>query len=153
MGFEERMKARQQREQLELVKTRMQETGNREKTSSSVLDAIGRPLVPADGIFRVDLNGPPLFRVVEVVPVVDPTLPPGLVDVHVVCFHTLRTKAGVPMPGIVRVGGAGELPPMPIAVVGMQPVPGEAEAGDPDAEAKADEAEAVAQLQQTLRES
>jgi hypothetical protein len=125
MGFEERMKARQQREQLELVKSRMQETGSRETTATSALDAIGRPLAEADGIFRIDLNGPPLFRVAGIQPVVDPNLPPGLVDVHVICFHTLRAKAGVPIPSVVRIGGAGELPPMPVAVMGTQAMPEE----------------------------
>lgn len=86
------------------------------------VDGLGRVLQPADAVFWSS-KGEKLFRVIDVRPVMDPTVEPGMVAVDLICFQTVIYKGGVPMPNVVRVATAAEAPPMPITVQRSQPLP------------------------------
>lgn len=86
------------------------------------VDGLGRVLQPADAVFWSS-KGEKLFRVIDVRPVMDPTVEPGMVAVDLICFQTVIYKGGVPMPNVVRVATEAEAPPMPIQVTDARPMP------------------------------
>lgn len=75
-----------------------------------VLDARGRALQEGDEIILA-VAGPLYFRVAGITPVLDPTAPPGLVQVHVGAMLTFGVKRGAVNREFVRIRTAEEAGP------------------------------------------
>lgn len=81
----------------------------------TALDAMGRVLAVGDALF-LNTRQLPLVRVMGVNPVLDPSLPPGLVQVHVIYAETFVLPAGKATAEFMRVATAAEAPPMPVVL-------------------------------------
>lgn len=87
------------------------------------LEARGRVLQEGDEIILA-IPGPIYFRVAQITPMLDPSAPPGLLQVHVGCMLTFTAKRGAVNREFVRVRTAEEAGPSAFKLLDAQPDPG-----------------------------
>lgn len=85
-----------------------------------VLEARGRELKEGDEII-VSIPGPIYFRVAGIQPILDPSAPPGLVQVHVGAMLTFGATRGKVNREFVRVRTAEEAGPAGFKLLDAQP--------------------------------
>lgn len=95
-----------------------------------VLDARARALQPGDEVILAG-SGPFYFRIVEITPLLDPKLPPGMMHVAFGAVMHFSAQRGVVNPEFVRVRTAEEAGPLPLS-----PMAGEAEGEPPSGNAQ-----------------
>lgn len=94
-------------------------------TQAVVQDARGRALQDGDEILLA-MKTPPYFRVMGVVPVLDPRAPAGTMLVHVGTMMTFTVRADRPTPELIRVQTAAEAGPTNFELLEAQPDGGDA---------------------------
>ena len=82
--------------------------------NESPKDSLGRPLAEGDGVL-LTLNGPILFRILEISSSLDHRLPSTVMQVHLVATATFQVKAGAKHHEFLRVATIEELGPVPFA--------------------------------------
>lgn len=80
-------------------------------------DARGRPLQEGDEIILGTVL-PAQWRIVKIMPVLDPRVPPGAVVVHLVAFSNLPMKGGERYNNVVRIQTLEEAGPLPFQIMG-----------------------------------
>ena len=83
-------------------------------------DARGRVLEEGDEII-LNVRGPIYYRVMQIVPTLDPKLPPDLLTVHVAAMIPFYAKRGDINREFVRVRTAAEAGPLPITIIEARP--------------------------------
>lgn len=81
-----------------------------------VIDALGRPLQEDDKII-LNTTRPIHLRIAQIVPALDPSLPPGAVHLHLGVLLTLTVKKGTPVLEVIRIATAAESEPNPVRMV------------------------------------
>jgi hypothetical protein len=76
-------------------------------------DGLGRELQVGDAVF-LKTGQEPIFRVSDIHPAVNPNLPPGMLQIDMICYVPMLAPAGKPTPDIVRVATAEEAGPLNI---------------------------------------
>lgn len=90
--------------------------------NESPKDVLGRPLAEGDGVI-LSMGGPTLFRVVQIETSsgLDPSMPQGIMRVHLLATASYLLKAGAKHKELVRVGTLEDLGPLPYDVSSIEP--------------------------------
>lgn len=90
--------------------------------NESPKDILGRPLSEGDGVI-LTLGGPTMFRVVQIETSsgLDPSVPQGIMRIHLLASATYILKAGAKHKELVRIGTLEEMGPMPYDVSSIGP--------------------------------
>lgn len=76
--------------------------------SSVIFDAIGRALREGDAV-TLSMRGPAIFRVMKILPVLDPAAPAGTMQLQLVCVAHYMPKGGQSLGEVLRIGTVDEL--------------------------------------------
>lgn len=93
------------------------------EASQPIYEARGRPLQEGDEIILAT-RGPIYFRVAQITPVLDPSAPPNLVQVHVAAILTFVAKKGSQNNEFIRVRTSAEAGPQQLQMVAAIPQQG-----------------------------
>jgi hypothetical protein len=82
-------------------------------------DARGRVLQEGDEVILA-IKAPIYFRVGQILPILDPKAPRGLMQLHLIATAAFTTKGGAVHPEFIRVQTAEEAGPSPFTMLDIQ---------------------------------